>query len=144
MACLTYNAIFTLEFVQKRHKFNPRAESEIRLVFSYDKSLRNGGIIMDILLVMCIGVLVGKFLIPGKAKTANEYLSLLCTFLLIFSMGVTLGSDDNFFEELSALGVTSFLFFLIPTALSILLVYLLTRHFMQKKDTDAQRRSEKK
>ena len=69
---------------------------------------------MDILLVMCIGVLVGKFLIPGKAKTANEYLSLLCTFLLIFSMGVTLGSDDNFFEELSALGVTSFLFFLDP------------------------------
>lgn len=99
---------------------------------------------MDILLVMCIGVLVGKFLIPGKAKTANEYLSLLCTFLLIFSMGVTLGSDDNFFEELSALGVTSFLFFLIPTSLSIVLVYLLTRHFMQKKDTDAQGRSEKK
>lgn len=99
---------------------------------------------MDILFVMCIGILVGKFLIPEKAKTANEYLSLLCTFLLIFSMGITLGADDNFFEELSALGVTSFLFFLIPTALSILLVYLLTRHFMQKKDTDTQGRPEKK
>lgn len=99
---------------------------------------------MDILIVMCIGILIGKFLVPKKAKTANEYLSLLCTFLLIFAMGVTLGSDDNFFAELSALGITSFLFFLIPTVLSILLVYLLTRHFMQKKDTDAQGRAEKK
>ncbi len=99
---------------------------------------------MDILIVMCIGILVGKFLIPGKAKTANEYLSLLCTFLLIFSMGVTLGADDNFFEELSSLGVTSFLFFLIPTALSVLLVYLLTPRLMPKKEEDTQRRSGKK
>ncbi len=99
---------------------------------------------MDILIVMCVGILIGKFLVPKKAKTANEYLSLLSTFLLIFAMGVTLGSDDNFFAELSALGITSFLFFLIPTVLSILLVYLLTRHFMQKKDSDAQGRAEKK
>ena len=36
---------------------------------------------MDILIVMCIGILIGKFLVPKKTKTANEYLSLLCTFL---------------------------------------------------------------
>ncbi len=43
---------------------------------------------MDILLVMCIGVLVGKFLIPGKAKTANEYLSFVLCFLMINRFGM--------------------------------------------------------
>ena len=51
---------------------------------------------------------------------------------MIFSMGVMLGKKDHFFEELSSLGLTSFLFFLIPTVLSIGLVYWLTRVFMKK------------
>lgn len=65
-------------------------------------------------------------------RKENEYLSLFCTFILIFSMGVMLGKKDHFFEELSSLGLTSFLFFLIPTVLSIGLVYWLTRVFMKK------------
>lgn len=70
---------------------------------------------MDILIVMCIGILVGRVSILRRAKKKNEYLSLFCTFILIFSMGVMLGKKDHFFEELSSLGLTSFLFFLIPT-----------------------------
>lgn len=90
---------------------------------------------MDILIVMCIGILVGRVSIlrrANRAKKKNEYLSLFCTFILIFSMGVMLGKKDHFFEELSSLGLTSFLFFLIPTVLSIGLVYWLTRVFMKK------------
>lgn len=41
---------------------------------------------MDILIVMCIGILVGRVSILRRAKKKNEYLSLFCTFILIFSM----------------------------------------------------------
>ena len=58
---------------------------------------------MDILIVMCIGILVGRVSILRRAKKKNEYLSLFCTFILIFSMGVMLGKKDHFFEELSSL-----------------------------------------
>ncbi len=95
---------------------------------------------MDIIIVMCMGILVGKFLLPAKAKKRIEYLSLTCTFLLIFSMGVMLGKKEHFLEELSTLGICSFLFFIIPTILSILFVYLLTQHFMKNKHTKSDRK----
>lgn len=89
---------------------------------------------MKILIIMCAGILAGRFLSSSSIKTMNEKLSLLCTLALIFSMGVMLGQRENFLEDLTALGMTSFLFFLIPTLLSILFVYLLTKHFMEKKE----------
>ncbi len=63
---------------------------------------------MDILIVMCIGILVGRVSILRRAKKKNEYLSLFCTFILIFSMGVMLGKKDHFFEELSSLGLFTY------------------------------------
>ena len=89
---------------------------------------------MDILVIMCLGILVGRFLMIKKLRTANEYLSLLCTFLLIFSMGVMLGQKENFLREITSLGITSFLFFLFPTVFSVLIVYFLTRKFLCKKE----------
>jgi uncharacterized membrane protein YadS len=94
---------------------------------------------MDILLVMCIGILVGRLALVRRWKKKNEYISLGCTLILIFSMGVMLGRKENFFEELSSLGITSFLFFLIPTVLSIILVYWLTKRFM-KRDSNSDER----
>ena len=55
---------------------------------------------MDILIVMCIGILVGRVSILRRAKKKNEYLSLFCTFILIFSMGVMLGKKDHFFVRI--------------------------------------------
>ena len=88
---------------------------------------------MDILIIMCLGILVGNRIFPKEKKKLNEYLQLSCTLLLIFSMGVMLGERDSFFEDLASLGITSFIFFLIPTALSILAVYFLTKRFLQNK-----------
>lgn len=90
---------------------------------------------MKIFIVMGIGILIGRFLMIGKLKKWNERLAILCTLLLIFSMGVMLGQKENFINELSSLGLKSFLFFLIPTAASIIIVYILTRRFIDKKDT---------
>lgn len=91
---------------------------------------------MDILLVMCLGILVGRFLFPQKAKRWNEGASLLCTLVLIFSMGAMLGRKEGFLHQLLTLGAQSFLFFLIPTLLSIVAVYLLTKRFMKKHSSE--------
>lgn len=87
---------------------------------------------MDVIVVMCLGILAGRFLVPKVAKKGNDLISMVCTALLIFSMGVMLGQKENFLEELSSLGLSSLLFFLVPTALSILAVFFLTKKFMQK------------
>ncbi len=85
---------------------------------------------MDIILVMLAGMVAGHFFFP---KAFNEKIQLLCTLCLIFSMGVMLGRKENFLQELTSMGIVSFLFFLIPTVLSILLVYYLTKRFLKKK-----------
>lgn len=88
---------------------------------------------MDILLVMLAGMVVGRFVFTAAGKKANERLALVCTLVLIFSMGVMLGQKDNFLQDLFSLGAASFLMFLLPTAASILVVYLLTERFFVKK-----------
>lgn len=93
---------------------------------------------MDILIIMCAGIAAGRFLTSKRTKKWNEKMQLICTLLLIFSMGVLLGRKENFLEELSSLGITSFLFFLIPTALSVFSVYYLTKYFMEKQEAKHQ------
>ena len=87
---------------------------------------------MDVIIIMCMGVFIGKLFFPVKWKRINELLQTICTLLLIFSMGVLLGSRENFLRELAALGSQSFLFFLIPSLFSVLAVYPLTRIFLNK------------
>ncbi len=88
---------------------------------------------MDVIIIMCLGVLVGKKVFPRKCKRINEFLQTICTMLLIFSMGVLLGSRNDFLSEIGSLGSRSFLFFLIPSVFSVLAVYPLTRIFLGKK-----------
>ena len=88
---------------------------------------------MLIIGIMCIGIVVGRFLFPQKYKSKNEALQVVCTALLIFSMGVMLGKRENFFGDLASLGFQSFLFFIIPTGLSLFLTFFLTERFMKKK-----------
>lgn len=92
--------------------------------------------VMNMLLVMCVGILIGNRLFPEKYKKVNEKLQTVCTVLLIFCMGVILGSRENFLEELGTLGGTSFLFFLIPSGFSLILVYPLTRKFLAEKNRE--------
>ena len=88
---------------------------------------------MDVIIVMCLGVLVGKFLSPVRWKRINEILQTVCTVLLIFSMGVMLGSMDDFVSEITSLGTQSIIFFLIPSVFSVIAVYPLTRLFLEKR-----------
>lgn len=99
---------------------------------------------MKMLLVMCLGILIGNRLFPEKYKKVNEKLQTVCTVLLIFCMGVILGSRENFLEELGTLGGTSFLFFLIPSVFSLILVYPLTRKFLTENAGEEKQSRQKK
>ena len=88
---------------------------------------------MDVIFIMCFGVLVGKFFFPVRWKRLNEILQTVCTVLLIFSMGVMLGSRDDFVSEITSLGTQSIIFFLIPSVFSVIAVYPLTRIFLEKR-----------
>lgn len=90
---------------------------------------------MDVVIVMCLGVLAGRFFSKARIKKISETISVTCTVLLIFSMGVTLGRNENFLNNLSSLGLSSLLFFLVPTIFSIFIVFLLTKKMMTKKIT---------
>ena len=88
---------------------------------------------MDVIIVMCLGVLAGKFFFPLRFQRINELLQTICTLLLIFSMGVLLGSRENFVQEITTLGFQSILFFLIPSVFSVIFVYPLTRIFLDNR-----------
>ena len=88
---------------------------------------------MDILIIMLAGVVIGNRLFPRKYRKLNERLQVICTALLIFTMGITLGQRENFVEELLSLGFTSFLLFLIPAVCSTILVFFLTKWLMNDK-----------
>ena len=88
---------------------------------------------MDVIIVMCLGVLVGKFFFPVRWKRINEILQTVCTVLMIFSMGVMLGSREDFVREITVLGSHSIIFFLIPSVFSVIAVYPLTRIFLEKR-----------
>lgn len=86
---------------------------------------------MLILLIMCAGIAVGHFFFYPKYKPVAEKLQVVATVLLIFSMGVMLGKRENFLHELATLGWKSLIFCLVPSVLSALLVFVLTRQFIE-------------
>ncbi|MDO5358214.1 hypothetical protein DMP07_02280 [Slackia faecicanis] len=85
---------------------------------------------MEILVVMCVGVLVGATVFPDSLKKANSTLTLVCTGLLIFSMGAMLGGREGFLDELAQLGLASLAFAVLPIVFSTAAVYFLSRAFM--------------
>ena len=91
---------------------------------------------MTTLAIMLLGMAAGYFF-SARLKKVNERVQLACTLVLIFSMGVGLSRRDNFFSELGVIGIQSFVFFLIPTICSIVVVYVLTRRFMTGKEAGA-------
>ncbi|MCI8653020.1 MAG: hypothetical protein HFF11_04925 [Angelakisella sp.] len=87
---------------------------------------------MTTMLIMFAGVLVGATVFPKGLKKWNDRLQLGMTALLIFTMGVSLGSRPGFLEELGAIGVKSLIFALVPILFSVALVYPLSRRFLER------------
>ena len=87
-------------------------------------------------IIMFVGVLIGYFFSPKKFAGFNARLQMVCTAVLILSMGVSLGSRESFFEELAELGIESAIFSIVPIIFSVIAVFLLTKRFMKPKKED--------
>lgn len=87
---------------------------------------------MQTIAIMCLGILVGMTVFPKRLKPLNSLLQTAATALLIFTMGVSLGSRPGFLSELSEIGLQSLTLAALPTALSVAVVYPLTRKYLPK------------
>ena len=88
---------------------------------------------MLILVIMMLGVVIGMKFNLRKTLKANGVFQMILTGILIFIMGVSLGSRENFFQELAELGWKSVIYMLAAVAGSIVIVYILTKLFMKDK-----------
>ncbi len=82
---------------------------------------------ISILIFLLIGMVIGWKCFPEKWNKLNINIQLASTLVLIFSMGVSLGSRPGFIHELANMGLRSFVFAALAIAGSILVVYPLTR-----------------
>lgn len=87
---------------------------------------------MTTIVIMFAGVLVGATVFPRGLKKWNGRLQLGMTGLLIFTMGVSLGSRPGFLEELGTIGLKSLVFAVLPILASVALVYPVSRRFLER------------
>lgn len=86
-------------------------------------------IVILILAIMAAGVLAGLRFFPERLHSLNVRVQVLCTAVLIFSMGVSLGSRPDFFPSLRTIGIQSLTLAVLPILLSVAAVYPLTKRF---------------
>ncbi len=91
---------------------------------------------MLILVIMMLGVLIGMKLNLKKTLKVNGVLQIVLTGILIFIMGVSLGSREDFFNELTELGWKSVIYMLAAVAGSTVFVHILTKIFMESKEDE--------
>lgn len=91
---------------------------------------------MIILMIMAIGVWVGFKWFPQKWQKHNSIVQLISIIMLIFCMGVSLGSNPDFFSEITTLGIEGLVFAIVPIIFSILVVYALTTRFLKENKDD--------
>lgn len=95
------------------------------------------------LAVMSAGVIVALRLLPVKYQRLAGRFQIICTAVLVFSMGVSLGSRPDFFASFCSLGYEALILALLPTALSVLAVWLSVRALFKKdKEFDGSARRE--
>ncbi len=87
---------------------------------------------LEIVCVLALGILLGCFLVPQRLSRALHHLVQAGIVLLLFSMGVSLGAGDGFWENLKSMGLSSLIYAVLSTAggvgLVILVSHLLPRY----------------
>lgn len=81
-------------------------------------------------------MVIGLKWFPEKWNKTNINIQLIATLVLIFSMGVSLGSRPNFINEITSMGVKSFVFAALAILGSIVVVYPLTKRFLVGKELE--------
>ncbi len=89
---------------------------------------------METIAIMCLGVVIGATVFPERLGKWNARLQTAATALLIFSMGVGLGSRPNFLSEVGEMGLESLILAVAPAALSTAVIYPLSRRFLETRE----------
>ena len=80
---------------------------------------------MELIISLIIGLLIGLvFKIKKPILEINGKFQLLVLFLLLFSMGVSLGINPDIVTNLSTIGFVSIVFSVLIVGFSILFVYI--------------------
>lgn len=87
-------------------------------------------------LIMLAGVIAGYFILRLKnfaqknIAVLNGKIQVVIVALIIFIMGINLGSIDDFAQKMLTMGIQSLLFAIIPTAFSVAVVYFFSCKFI--------------
>ncbi len=85
-------------------------------------------------ILMLLGVVVGARLLPEKYHRWNGLLQIIITIALLFTMGVSLGAQPDFFTNLRTMGCISLLYAAGGIVFSVALVWLLSKLFLHEKE----------
>lgn len=95
------------------------------------------GDFLSVIIVMSIGWFIGYKYFKEKYIKANSFFQTVCVALLIFCMGVSLGSRPTFFDDLKDLGINAVIYSVVPIIFSVVFVYFLTEITINRKGGQA-------
>lgn len=86
-----------------------------------------------ILLSLCVGIIIGIIgVIPKKFMKFNSKFQQVGVVMLIFSMGASIGANEELIKNLKILGVKAITFALLACIFSITFTYLITTKFLKQ------------
>lgn len=78
-------------------------------------------------LSLCLGIIIGVTnLIPAKILKHNDLLMMVCVFILLFVMGLSIGLKKDIIKNFGYIGIKGVLYSIICVIFSIIVVYLFT------------------
>ena len=91
-------------------------------------------------LIMILGVIAGFSLLKVKEHRRIAVVNLnnkvqliaVAVALIIFIMGINLGSMEDFAHKMLTMGLQSLVFAIIPTVFSVIIVYIFSKLFIVK------------
>ncbi|TDT58451.1 LysO family transporter [Fonticella tunisiensis] len=86
-----------------------------------------------IIVSLIIGMLLGlKKAVPDRVIKYNSRFQQAGIILLLFSMGASIGANKEMLLDLKTMGIKALTFAMFTTLFSILLVYIISRRFMEE------------
>ncbi|ENJ9654179.1 LysO family transporter [Clostridium botulinum] len=86
-----------------------------------------------ILLFLFLGMLIGYFKKFSKnGKKINGVLQQIGVFVLLFFMGASIGANKSVIKDIKNIGQVSIVFAITTTIFSVIILYIVSRSFLEK------------
>ena len=84
-----------------------------------------------LIIYFLIGLLIGCKVFPSKFLKVNSLIQLICLSIILFSLGLSLGSEERFLSQIKDVGIEAFFYAVLAILGSVGVVYLFTRCFLK-------------